>query len=237
MKKRFPWTRIDPNLSPADYDAATMAKIKSRCRILENGCWEYLGTKNQQGYGFMNYRGKPWALHRLTLTIAKGPIPPKHKACHNCDFPPCCNPDHLNAETDAENTRQSVERGRHSKIQNTHCPAGHSFADHGRVGETTGWRTCGMCLRIKYRLRAGWPLELAQSVPRQRGGSTPISNSTWRQTRLKRVRVIKTHCLREHELAGENLYITPGGRRQCRSCHHEAVKRFKPKPPTEATNA
>lgn len=28
----------------------------------------------------------------------------------------------------------------------------------------------------------------------------------------------KTHCVRGHPLAGENLYVTPSGRRQCRTC-------------------
>lgn len=41
----------------------------------------------------------------------------------------------------------------------------------------------------------------------------------------------RTHCIRSHALSGANLYMTPDGRRQCRSCHHEAVKRFKPKSP------
>ena len=40
----------------------------------------------------------------------------------------------------------------------------------------------------------------------------------------------RTHCIRDHELSGDNLYVTPDGRRQCRACHHDAVRRFKPKP-------
>lgn len=28
----------------------------------------------------------------------------------------------------------------------------------------------------------------------------------------------KTHCIRNHELAGWNLYVTPDGRRQCKTC-------------------
>lgn len=40
----------------------------------------------------------------------------------------------------------------------------------------------------------------------------------------------RTHCIRAHALSGANLYMTPDGRRQCRTCHHAAVKRFKPKP-------
>src|SRR5208282_6685698 len=36
----------------------------------------------------------------------------------------------------------------------------------------------------------------------------------------------KTHCLRGHELAGENLYVYPNGKRRCRVCHdrHAAAK-------------
>lgn len=28
----------------------------------------------------------------------------------------------------------------------------------------------------------------------------------------------KTHCIRQHPLDGGNLYVTPNGRRQCRTC-------------------
>ena len=40
----------------------------------------------------------------------------------------------------------------------------------------------------------------------------------------------RTHCIRGHELAGENLYMTPDGRRQCRACRGAAARRWKPKP-------
>ena len=39
-----------------------------------------------------------------------------------------------------------------------------------------------------------------------RGNTTPAANAA------------KTHCLRGHPLAGDNLYRTPDGRRQCRAC-------------------
>jgi hypothetical protein len=35
----------------------------------------------------------------------------------------------------------------------------------------------------------------------------------------------KTHCLAGHELAGSNLYVTPDGRRQCRTCQRNRDKR------------
>lgn len=34
----------------------------------------------------------------------------------------------------------------------------------------------------------------------------------------------KTHCKAGHPLAGENLYVDPRGRRQCRTCRREASK-------------
>ena len=29
------------------------------------------------------------------------------------------------------------------------------------------------------------------------------------------------HCKRGHALSGENVYIAPGGERQCRACQHD----------------
>jgi hypothetical protein len=36
----------------------------------------------------------------------------------------------------------------------------------------------------------------------------------------------KTHCIRGHKLTGANLYITRDGRRQCRPCRTEAMRRW-----------
>jgi len=34
-------------------------------------------------------------------------------------------------------------------------------------------------------------------------------------------------CCRGHPLSGDNLYLTPNGRRQCRECRRESVKRYR----------
>jgi hypothetical protein len=39
------------------------------------------------------------------------------------------------------------------------------------------------------------------------------------------VKMKQTHCLRGHPLSGENLYMTPDGRRQCRACRNMCEKR------------
>ena len=37
----------------------------------------------------------------------------------------------------------------------------------------------------------------------------------------------KTHCIRGHELAGDNLYRMPDGDRACRACRNEASRRYR----------
>jgi hypothetical protein len=36
----------------------------------------------------------------------------------------------------------------------------------------------------------------------------------------------KTHCIRGHELSGENLYICPLGKRNCKKCRNETARRW-----------
>ena len=172
MKHRFPWHRIDPSLPPAEYDAATVAKIKSRCRILDNGCWEFLGTRNDAGYGQYIYRGQRIATHRIMHQLVNGPIPDDHYCCHRCDFPPCCNPAHTFGAPPGANTADMLSKGRHYKQANTHCPRGHSFEEHGRV-DGGRKRSCRACERAKLRIYAGWPEDLAYSAPAGYVGQVP----------------------------------------------------------------
>ena len=37
----------------------------------------------------------------------------------------------------------------------------------------------------------------------------------------------KTHCDHGHELAGDNLYLSPLGRRKCRACHRREMQAFR----------
>lgn len=38
---------------------------------------------------------------------------------------------------------------------------------------------------------------------------------------------VKTRCRNNHPLAGENLYVTPEGERQCRECNRQAVRTYR----------
>ena len=76
------------------------------------GCWLWTGGVNGRGYGSFRINGKQFPAHRVALTIATGPIPSGHFACHKCDFPPCVNPAHLFVGTCLDNMRDMTRKGR-----------------------------------------------------------------------------------------------------------------------------
>lgn len=88
-------------------------KFWDRCEWKENGCLEWMGPRNEDGYGRVSVKKNlRFFAHRLAYEIDKGHIPYPLCVLHTCDNPPCCNIDHLILGTKAENNRQAAERGR-----------------------------------------------------------------------------------------------------------------------------
>lgn len=78
-----------------------------------DGCWLWTGTVDPNGYGLFLWDGYRIRASRLALEIHMGrPISEGLFALHGCDNPPCCNPAHLREGTPADNTNDSVSRGR-----------------------------------------------------------------------------------------------------------------------------
>lgn len=83
------------------------------------GCWIWTQSRGPRGYGrygMRAYVGGPMvnaSAHRLALELILGrPIQPGMHACHRCDNPPCCNPQHLFEGTTTDNQRDCREKGR-----------------------------------------------------------------------------------------------------------------------------
>lgn len=76
-------------------------------------CHLWTGAVDSGGYGW-THRGdrRLRSVHRIYYEERYGPIPEGLQLDHLCRTPACCNPEHLEAVTSAENTR----RGRAAKL-------------------------------------------------------------------------------------------------------------------------
>lgn len=76
------------------------------------GCWEWPGTRSDQGYGTFKDNGKRIAAHRAAWESENGPVPDGLDVLHSCDNPPCCRPSHLFLGTQADNNADRDTKGR-----------------------------------------------------------------------------------------------------------------------------
>lgn len=78
----------------------------------DTGCWDWLRSKDKNGYGYIKDEGKTTKAHRVSYKIHNGRIPKEQCVLHKCDNPSCVNPEHLFLGTFADNARDKVEKGR-----------------------------------------------------------------------------------------------------------------------------
>lgn len=82
-------------------------------RVLRGeGCWEWQGARNQDGYGTLWVNRRKVRAHRVAWGLSVGEIPRGLLVLHRCDNPPCCNPAHLWIGTHADNSADMVAKGR-----------------------------------------------------------------------------------------------------------------------------
>ena len=81
-------------------------------------CWLWKGwiLKQRGGYGglklFYNGKYRKVRAHRIAYQLQYGAIPAGLLVCHTCDNPPCVRPEHLFLGTNADNTHDSIRKGR-----------------------------------------------------------------------------------------------------------------------------
>jgi glutaredoxin len=120
-------------------------------------CWIWTGAPTSRNYGSFSYFTKKPAIgaHVASYLFHKGEIPDGQIVRHNCDNPPCVNPEHLILGTHSDNMKDMFERGRNgsSTKKRTHCYKGHLFEEFGvyerkkKNGKTD--RICRQCQRDK----------------------------------------------------------------------------------------
>ena len=89
---------------------------------VSNGCWEWQGNKDMEGYGRISWKSKMTKAHRLIYELFEMPIPEGLCVLHKCDNPGCVNPDHLFTGTNYDNIADRNAKGRTGSMPGSKHP-------------------------------------------------------------------------------------------------------------------
>lgn len=79
----------------------------------KDGCTEWMGSRNWDGYGQVRHHRKARHCTHVALEMYDGkPVLPETHVMHSCDNPPCVYGPHLKRGTPAENLADMSRKGR-----------------------------------------------------------------------------------------------------------------------------
>lgn len=77
-----------------------------------DACWPWTAGQSH-GYGTIKRGETNLVASRVAYEMTKGPIPGDTLACHTCDNPLCCNPDHIFLGAHQDNMDDRMAKGRY----------------------------------------------------------------------------------------------------------------------------
>lgn len=129
---------------------SVLPRIERQPGPLVTECWIFTGCVQSRGYGCVTAgrRGKTILTHRLAIAVRDGALTDL-PVDHLCMVRACCNPDHLEVVTTAENNRRSrVSRGFFIGGQ---CGAGHPLTEESTYDAPRGQLVCRRCANARNR--------------------------------------------------------------------------------------
>lgn len=128
-------------------------RFAARVTVDTNGCWIVLGAHGDH-YASVSHCNKRSLAHRLAYEILVGPIPDGLTIDHLCMVKSCCNPEHLEPVSLAENLKRARRAGKGAgaiNVAKTHCPKGHPYSGENLYRRADGRRECRTCQRARIR--------------------------------------------------------------------------------------
>ncbi len=130
-----------------------------RVTILDNGCWQWTGGQNSEGYGsftlqvITGQKRIQIGAHRWAYLHYVGLVPDRLVLDHLCRNRACVNPLHLEPVTEKVNALRG--EGQTAKnARKSHCKHGHKFECDNIAFETDSKgrisRRCRKCVRLRY---------------------------------------------------------------------------------------
>lgn len=113
-KKTHTWVKKPQKITDEKEKLHHLKSSFEKNVIRKDGCWEWKGSKDKNGYGVMscNISMGPSRAHRASWIIHNGSIPSGLFVCHYCDNPTCTNPKHLWIGTHKQNNDDKISKGR-----------------------------------------------------------------------------------------------------------------------------
>lgn len=118
-------------------------RMETKYKVMSSGCWEWQEGRFPYGYGKISVKHLSWGAHRVYYQLVRGFISDDLVVSHECDNPPCINPDHLKATTQWENNARGVGVSAEN-LRKTCCVNGHKFTvSNTIIGRNR--RSCRSC--------------------------------------------------------------------------------------------
>lgn len=144
-------------------------KLLARCVVdAATGCWIWTGASLDTGHGTVFIDGRTKMVYRVAFEVYVRPLSDGEVVDHQCNYPPCFNPDHLQATSQAGNVAHMNACGRHG-VKGT-GPLAHKFVNPHKMV-----RHVGRGLSVEQRLLARRVIDQATGCWLYAPGGKPIA--------------------------------------------------------------
>lgn len=120
-----------------------MERFVDKIDVLDNGCWQWLGSLVSSGYGMFSVGSTNFYAHRFSYLLYNGELTKPLHIDHLCRNRGCVNPEHLELVTMKENILRGEGTGARN-ARKTHCKRGHEFTPDNIRYEGKG-KVCRTC--------------------------------------------------------------------------------------------